>query len=67
MTDPRRRYARRGDQGSNDPRREGDRLPRADAAQGIDHWAEHGVDEMAARDAAERAELGELDPRPPEF
>jgi hypothetical protein len=51
---------------SFDPRREGDRLPRADAAQGIDQWAEHGVDEMAARDAVERAELGEPDPRRPE-
>ena len=54
------------DQGRLDPRREGDRLPRGDAAQGIDHWAEHGVVEMAARDAAERAELGEPDPRRPD-
>ena len=27
--------------------------------QGIDHWAQHGVEELAERDAAERAELGE--------
>ncbi len=54
------------DQGRLDPRREGDRLPRGDAAQGIDHWAEQGVVEMAARDAAERAELGEPDPRRPD-
>lgn len=58
-----------GDGGEDmiDPRREGDRLPRADAAQGIEQWAEHGVEEMTEREAAERAELGEPDPRRPGF
>jgi hypothetical protein len=29
------------------------------AQQGIDHWAQHGVEELIEREAAERAELGE--------
>lgn len=28
------------------------------AKQGIDHWAQHGVEELVEREAAERAELG---------
>ncbi len=34
------------------------------AQQGIDLWARHGVEELAARDAVERAELGEPAPAP---
>ncbi len=42
-----------------DPIREGQRLPRGDAPQGIDQWARHGVEELTERDAEERAEMGE--------
>jgi hypothetical protein len=42
-----------------DANREADRLPRGDEFQSIDHWAKHGVEEMAERLAQERAELGE--------
>ena len=44
-----------------DPLREGERLPSNDAPQGIDRWARHGVEELAERDAQERAELGDPD------
>lgn len=49
-----------------DPIREGQRLPRNDAPQGIDRWAQHGVDELVERDAEERAEMGEPDAGPHE-
>ena len=38
--------------------READRLPRGDENQSIDHWAQHGVDELTEREAQEQAELG---------
>ena len=41
-----------------DANREADRLPRGVEHQGIDHWARHGVEELAEREAAELAELG---------
>ena len=44
--------------------REGQRLPRNDAPRGIERWARHGVEELAERDAQERAELGEQDAPP---
>ena len=43
----------------SDPNREADRLPRGAANQSIDQWAQHGVEELTARAAEERAELGE--------
>ncbi len=45
-----------------DPSREGQRLPSGDAPQGIDRWAQHGVEEMTERDAQERAEMGQPEP-----
>jgi hypothetical protein len=42
-----------------DPLREAERLPGSDAPQGIDRWAQHGVEELAERDAEDRAEMGE--------
>lgn len=33
--------------------------------QGIDHWAQHGVEEYEEREAVERAEMGEeVEPDP---
>jgi hypothetical protein len=45
-----------------DPIREGQRVPRGEAPQGIDRWARHGVEELAERDAQERAEMGQPTP-----
>ena len=39
-----------------DANREADRLPKGADHQGIDHWAQHGVEEFAEREAAEAAE-----------
>ena len=44
--------------GMTEADREADRLPRGDENQSIDHWAQHGVDELTEREAQERAELG---------
>jgi hypothetical protein len=41
-----------------DANREADRLPKGADHQGIDHWAQHGVEEFAEREAAEAAEQG---------
>ncbi len=38
---------------------ESDRLPRGNDHQSIDHWAQHGVEELTEREATERAELGD--------
>jgi hypothetical protein len=43
----------------SDPNRESDRLPTGSENQSIAQWAQHGVEELAERAAAERAELGE--------
>ncbi len=47
-----------------DPIREGQRVPRSDAPQGVDRWARHGVQELIQRDAEERAEMGDPDAGP---
>jgi hypothetical protein len=47
-----------------DANREADRLPKGDEFQSVEHWAQHGVDEMAEREAEEQAELGEPGSRP---
>ena len=39
-----------------DANREYDRRPKGADHQGIDHWAQHGVEEFAERAAAEAAE-----------
>lgn len=44
--------------GMTEASREADRLPRGDANQSIDHWAQHGVEELTEREAVEQAELG---------
>ena len=44
---------------------EADRLPRGNDHQSIDHWAQHGVEELTEREAAEQAELGQLVDEPP--
>ena len=41
-----------------DANREADRLPKGADHQGIDHWAQHGVEEFSEREAAEAAEQG---------
>ena len=42
-----------------DLHRELERQPTGDEYQSIEHWAQHGVEEMTERAAEERAELGE--------
>ena len=43
----------------SDRNREADRFPIGTPHQSIDQWAKHGVQELTARAAEERAELGE--------
>jgi hypothetical protein len=45
--------------GMTEASQESDRLPRGNDHQSIDHWAQHGVEELTEREAAERAELGD--------